>query len=156
FMGASLVDIMGGIGTLLLLALFFGKVWQPKKVWRMPGEAAVVRKTRAPLGAGRILLAWSPFLLLAAFVVIWGLKPVASMLDKGSFKQPVPGLHQLVVRVPPVVSVEKREDAYFDISWMSTVGTGTFIAGLIAGPLAGLSFKRTLQVFVRSTWRLRL
>src|SRR5262249_36638877 len=32
---------------------------------------------------------------------------------------------------------------------------GTFIAGLLAGPLVGLSFKRTLQVFVRSTWRLR-
>src|SRR5205807_9698426 len=41
-------------------------------------------------------------------------------------------------------------------SWLSTVGTGTFIAGLIAGPLVGLSFRRTLQVFARSTWRLRL
>ncbi len=154
FMGNSLVDILGGLGTLLVLAFFFGKVWQPKKVWRIEGEAAALKKSR--LGIGKILLAWSPFLLLALFVVVWGLKPVASVLDKASWKQPVPGLHQLVVRVPPVVSVEKREDAYFDVSWLSTVGTGTFIAGLIAGPLVGLSFKQTIQVFLRSTWRLRL
>src|SRR5579871_20849 len=156
FMGASLVDILGGIGTLLVLAFFFGVVWQPKKVWRIAGEAPPPPKAHAHLGFGKILLAWSPFLLLALFVVIWGLKPVTVALDKVSWKQPVPGLHQLVVRQPPVVSVEKKEDAYFDISWLSTVGTGTFIAGLIAGPLVGLSFKRTLQVFVRSTWRLRL
>ena len=156
FMDASLVDIMGGLGTLLTLAFFFGKVWQPKKVWRMAGDAPPVKKPAGHLGARKILLAWSPFLLLAAFVVIWGMKPVASTLDKVSWKQPVPGLHQLVVRVPPVVSVEKREDAYFDVSWLSTVGTGTFIAGLIAGPLVGLSFKQTIQVFIRSTWRLRL
>src|SRR5579871_735609 len=154
FIDASLVDIMGGLGTLLVLALFFGKGWHPKKVWRMDGEAAAVKRER--LGARKILLAWSPFLLLALFVVIWGMKPVASTLDKVSWKQPVPGLHQLVVRVPPVVSVEKREDAFFDVSWLSTVGTGTFIAGLIAGPLVGLSFKQTIRVFLRSTWRLRL
>jgi lactate permease len=155
FMGASLVDILGGLGTLLVLAFFFGKVWQPKKVWRMAGEAPAPKKAEAGLGAGKILLAWSPFLLLAVFVVVWGLKPVTATLDRFSWKQPVPGLHQLVVRVPPVVSVAKKEDAYFDISWLSTVGTGTFIAGLIAGPLVGLSFKQTIQVFIRSTWRLR-
>ena len=30
YMGASLVDILGGIGTLLLLAVFFKYVWSPK------------------------------------------------------------------------------------------------------------------------------
>ena len=29
-MDASLVDIMGGIGTLLILAFFLKKVWHPK------------------------------------------------------------------------------------------------------------------------------
>ncbi len=155
YMGASLVDILGGLGTLVVLALFFGKVWQPAKVWRIEGEAPAATKT-VSLGFGKIVLAWSPFLLLAVFVVVWGLKPVAGALDKFSWKQPVPGLHQLVVRVPPVVVAERKEDAYFDVSWLSTVGTGTFIAGLIAGPLVGLSLKRTVRVFIRSTWRLRL
>jgi lactate permease len=156
FMDASLVDILGGLGTLVVLAVFFGKVWRPRKAWRIEGEAAAPPKPAVRLSFGKILLAWSPFLLLAAFVVLWGAPPIAKTLDRFSWKQPVPGLHQLVVRMPPVVTVERREDAYFDFSWLSTVGTGTFIAGLIAGPLVGLSFRKTLQVFVRSTWRLRL
>src|SRR5271157_5686521 len=72
FIGAALVDIMGGIVTLLLLALFFRKVWRPKQVWRYQGEAAPLKRAAADrLTFGRILLAWSPFLLLAGFVVLW-------------------------------------------------------------------------------------
>jgi lactate permease len=153
FMDASLVDIMGGLGTLVVLAVFL-KFWHPHTQWRYEGEAPPPPKA-VGLGFGRVLLAWSPFLLLAAFVVLWGIKPVAAALDSVSWKKPVPGLHQLVVRTPPVVAKAKAEDAYFDVSWMSTAGTGTFIAGMIAGPLVGLSIRRTLQVFVRSTWRLR-
>ena len=39
FMDAALVDILGGIGTLLLLTLFFRKVWHPKVAWQYEGEA---------------------------------------------------------------------------------------------------------------------
>src|ERR1035441_2137767 len=38
FMGAALVDILAGIGTLLVLAFFFRKVWSPKIIWRYTGE----------------------------------------------------------------------------------------------------------------------
>jgi lactate permease len=156
FMDASLVDILGGIGTLLVLALFFGKVWQPKTAWRHPDEGPAPPRPKTTLGFGRILLAWSPFLLLAAFVVLWGQPHVYKLLDRYSWKQPVPGLHLQVIRMPPVVPKQYAEPAVFDGSWLSTVGTGTFIAGLIAGPLVGLSFRKTLEVFVRSAWRLRL
>ena len=43
FMGAALVDIVAGIGTLLLLAFFFHKVWKPRTVWRYKGEAAAAK-----------------------------------------------------------------------------------------------------------------
>ena len=89
-------------------------------------------------------------------MVLWGLAPVAKVLDSVSWKQPVPGLHLQVVRMPPVVLKEYAEPALFDVSWLSTPGTGTFIAGLIAGPLLGLSFKRTLEVFFRVFRNLRL
>jgi lactate permease len=152
FMDAALVDILGGIGTLLLLAFFFRKVWHPKTAWQYAGEAP---KVSSGLTAGQILRAWAPFLLLAGFVVLWGVPPVTRILEKVSWKQPVPGLHMLVVRTPPVVAKNYAEPAFFDVSWLSTAGTGTFFAGLIAGPLAGLSMRRTLRVFRGSFWRLR-
>ena len=157
YMGTSLVSIVGGIGTLVVLAFFFSKVWSPRTIWRYEGEAAAPAVNRAdPLTFPRLVKAWSPFLLLSAFVVIWGLAPVAKALDSVSWKQPVPGLHMLVVRTPPVVVKAYAEPAMFDISWLSTPGTGTFIAGLIAGPLLGLSFKRTMKVFFRTLHNLRL
>ena len=103
-MGSALVDILGGIGTLLVLAFFFRKVWSPRKIWRYSGEAAAPKKNLAdPLTLPRILKAWSPFLLLAAFVVHLGHAPVAKVLDSFSWKHPVPGLHLQVIRTPPVV-----------------------------------------------------
>ena len=147
FMDASLVDILGGIGTLLVLAFFFKVVWHPPQT-RV--------STTTGLTLPQLLRAWSPFLLLAAFVVLWGVPSFGKLLDKVSWKQPVPGLHLQVVRTPPVVAKNFAEPAYFDVSWLSTAGTGTFIAGLIAGPLAGLSMRRTLEVFFASFWRLRL
>jgi lactate permease len=157
YMDAALVDILGGIGTLLFLAFFFRKVWSPKDVWRYSGEGAALKKAPGEeLSTGKILLAWSPFLLLAGFVVLWGVPSVTRILDRVSWKQPVPGLHMLVVRTPPVVAKAYAEPAMFDVSWLSTAGTGTLFAGLIAGPLLGLSFKRTLQVFIGSFRRLKL
>jgi len=156
YMGPSLASILAGIGTLLVLAFFFGKVWRPATLWRLEGEGPPPAKPAEKLGAGKILLAWSPFVLLAVLVVLWGIPSVTNALDIVSWKAPVPGLHLQVVRTPPVVPKAYAEPALFDVSWLSTPGTGAFFAGLIAGPMLGLSFKRTIQVFIHSTWRLRL
>jgi lactate permease len=157
FMDAALVDIIGGIGTLIVLALFFRFVWQPREMWRYAGEGRAKKRASAEsLGFGKLLKAWSPFLLLAGFVVLWGVPSVTKALDVVSWHHPVPGLHLQVVRTPPVVLKPYAEPATFDVSWLSTPGTGTFFAGLLAGPLLGLSLKRTVQVFFGSLWRLRL
>ncbi|HOK45042.1 MAG TPA: L-lactate permease, partial [Bryobacteraceae bacterium] len=153
YVDAALVDIMGGIGTIVLLTLFF-KLWQPKHVWRYPGEKPAFEPKKRPFR--EVLHAWSPFLLLSALVLVWGYPPVTRTLDVVTWKAPVPGLHQAVVRTPPVVASNYAETAVFDFAWLSAVGTGIFVAGLISGPLLGLSFGRTLKVFVRTFYRMRL
>jgi lactate permease len=155
WMGPTLASVVAGIGTLLVLAVFL-KFWRPAEVWRYSDDAAVkVVAASERLGAVKILMAWMPFILLTVSVVVWGLAPVLKLLDTVSFRQPVPGLHNLVVRMPPVTTTPQPQTAVFDGSWLSTPGTGVFFAGLIAGPLAGLSFKKTLQVFGRCLHRLR-
>jgi lactate permease len=149
---AGLVDIMGGMITMIVLAIFF-KFWQPKKIWRYAGEADAVKHTHS---AGQVLHAWSPFLLLAAFVVLWGMPPVKKVLDQTTFRFAMPGLHQMVERVAPVVDKPHKESAIVEADWFTSVGTATFIAGLIAGPLLGLSLGRTLRVFLRTCYRIRL
>ena len=157
YMDFSLVNIMSGLGTLLVLAFFFSKVWHPKENWRYPGEApAPVQHAADKLGVRRVLLAWSPFLILSALVVLWGAGPISRILERTSWKPPVPGLHMMVMRMPPVTAKAFKEPALFDVSWLATPGTAAFLAGLIAGPMLGLSFKRTLQVFLLCCWRIRL
>jgi len=153
FRDSALVDIVGGMVTLAALALFF-KIWKPSKIWIYSHELAPKAKTRGKHTAA-VLHAWSPFLLLAFFVVLWGVPVIKNVLDKTSFVLPVPGLHQQVLRVPPVVDKPRTEPAIYDIAWFSSTGTATFLAGLIAGPILGLSLGKTLRIFMRTCYRMR-
>jgi lactate permease len=151
-MGPTLASVTAGIGTLLALAIFL-KIWKPAQIWRYPGEPPVQQAEK--LGAGVVLRAWSPFILLTISVVVWGLAPVIKLLDTVSWKGPVPGLHNLVFRMPPVTLEPRPEAALFDVSWMSTPGTGVVIAGFLAAPLIGLSFVKAFKVFYMCIWKLR-
>jgi lactate permease len=143
---------VGGIVTLGVLALFF-RVWRPAHVWRYADEkeSAQVRRYRS----AEVLHAWTPFVLLAVFVILWGMPAVKSVLDRTTVAIPVPGLHQMVVRTAPVVAKDHAEAAVFDVAWLSAVGMGIFLAGMISGPVLGLSPQRTFGVFVKTCVRLR-
>ncbi len=156
YMDASLVDLLAGAGTLVVLALFFHHVWKPKTIWRYGGEAdAPVVTSASRLPMRRVLWAWFPFLLLAAFVVIWGLPKVSRAMDELSFRQPVPGLHLQTVRMPPVVLKPEPQAALFDGSWLASPGTAVFLAGVLAGLLSGLSLRKTIEVFFQCLSRLK-
>lgn len=153
FQDAALVDIVGGMGTLVALALFF-KIWKPKKIWLYPNDPPLAKKTKTHSNL-QVLHAWSPFLLLAVLVVLWGLPVVKRVLDPTTLTVPVPGLDRLVVRIPPVVDKVEVQDAKFDFAWLSSVGTATFFAGVIAGPMLGLGLGRTMAIFFRTCYRMR-
>jgi len=154
YVDAALVDIMGGMITLLALALFF-RWWRPRQIWRYPWDGAAGEAASAKHSFKKVLHSWSPFLLLAFFVIVWGLPPVKRTLDSVTLRYPVPWLHERVIRTPPVVASAHAEPAVFDFAWLSAVGTATFLAGLVAGPLLGLSLGRTLRVFLRTLRRMR-
>src|SRR5258708_12149935 len=88
-------------------------------------------------------------------MIVWGIPKVKKVLDTTSFSVPVPGLHMQVMRVPPVVDKVEYQDAKFDLNGLAAVGTATFFAGLLSGPLLGLSLRRTLSIFFRTCYRMR-
>ena len=153
YIGAALVDVAGGIGTLALLGLFVTKVWAPRPALAESSrpDGAVPR-----IRLRRVFWAWLPFLLTTAFVVLWGVPAVAAFLEMASWKHPVPGLHLLVVRTPPVVASPYAEPALFDVAWLSSPGSAIFLAGIVAGISGGLTLKRTLSVFAAAVHRLRV
>jgi len=153
YMDPALVDIMGGIGTLLILAFFFGKVWRPGEPWK--GFALKQQPGGPRPSLRRTVVAWSPFLMLAVFVVVWGVPSIARVLDAVSIKMPMPGLHLAVVRQPPAVHTPYAEPAILDFAWLSAVGTGTFFAGLLVARLLGMSWRAAFRVFNNTCYRLR-
>ena len=70
-----------------------------------------------------------------------------------TWNYPVPDLHQMINKVPPVVSQPTKEGAVFAFTYLSFTGTGMLIAAIISGFLMGLSpgkmiteYGRTLKI----------
>jgi lactate permease len=174
-MDSNLVDIASGVVSLVGTLLFL-RVWQPKKIWRFPDEAAVdassARGSIKHYSAGQIAKAWMPFAILSIFVLCWGLPSIKTALNQATtpaFKmvmadgKPRPGpagwdwpyLHGKVSRTTPVVAKPTPEAARFDFNWLTATGTGCFLAAILAGLLLGLSFKRIFGIFGETLVRLR-
>jgi lactate permease len=116
-------------------------------------EAAVVRGSAAPA----ILQAWLPWVILTAFILCWGTPFFKNVLDKlGAPKVAVPGLHQVVQRVPPVAPPgAKPEGAEFRLNLFSATGTGILAAALVAGFAMGFSPAAMARTYLRTIWRVR-
>src|SRR5262249_40591864 len=94
---------------------------------------------------------WTPWLILSVVVFVWGIPAVKAWLDSVSIvRVPVPGLHMLVQRVPPVVREARPEGAVFVINWLSATGSGILVAAIAAGLVMGYSLGALARVYWRT------
>jgi lactate permease len=123
---------------------------------RTATSADAPRHTRA-----QIARAWMPFLLLSAFVMVWGLPGMKTAMNRWTMPAfdtdgwSVPLLDRAVTRASPVVSHPTPERAKFEFNWLSATGTGCLLAGITAGLLLGLGLKELLGIFWRTLKRMR-
>jgi lactate permease len=130
--GPWLVDVVASVISMAALTLFL-RVWQPRQHWALEGEAgpATVEHRHS---RGTVLRAWVPWIILSAVVFVWGLPQTRAVLDGVSIvRVPVPGLHNLVERMPPVVAAARPEPAIYAFNYLSATGSGILVAALIAG-----------------------
>src|SRR5260370_23011153 len=79
------------------------------------------------------MVAWTPYALLVVCVLLWGIPTVKARLDLATIKPAWPGLHQLVVRVPPVVAANVKDARYaavYTLNWLTAPGTACLAAVL--------------------------
>ncbi|ARN21117.1 L-lactate permease [Piscinibacter gummiphilus] len=149
FIGPELPDITSAIVSLVSLTLFL-KVWQPKRIFRFevePGQpkAPAMPKHTAPLTAVAVLKAWSPFIVLTAMVTVWSIKPFKALFAAKAalawtvINVPVPFLHNLVEKTPPVVAAATPYGAMYSLNWLSATGTAILIAAVITIAFTRLS-----------------
>jgi lactate permease len=153
--GPWLVDVIAAICSMGALTLFL-KIWHPKTVWTSAtreGETVSYADAQShAIGHGftraRVVKAWTPWAILSVLVFVWGLPQIKTFLNGISApKFPIDGLHNLVVRVPPVVPKPTPEAAVYVLNWLSATGTGILIAAVIAGLVMGLSLPKLVQTY---------
>jgi lactate permease len=155
FHGPWLVDILAAIASIGCVVAFL-RMWQPTDGWT-PAWGLADRDITTPLPTDAappsrdVMRAWIPWLILSVLVFIWGIPQFRAWLDNISiFRIPVPGLHNLVLRTPPVVAAPTPEAALFNINWLSATGTGIFVAAVISGFVMGRSAGELVRTYVRT------
>ncbi len=83
-------------------------------------------------------------------IFVWAQPKIARYLTFDGLKQPMPGLHQMVVRVPPVVPEPAPEDAIADLNILSLPGTAVFLGAVLAALILGMSPARIARTFGRT------
>ncbi|MGQ4273360.1 L-lactate permease [Terrihabitans sp. B22-R8] len=156
--GASLISMACLIGFL--------QIWQPKKLWLSPAlrskdESAATMPPRnseekpAPTRE-QVWAALMPWIIVCAILLVWGsgwFKNLVNPIFTWNF--PVPGLHNLVEKGPPVVAAPVTESAVFAFTYVSYTGTGMLLAALIFGVVVGFSPWRMLKEYGKTIVLLR-
>ena len=148
--GPWLVDVTASVCSMGALALFL-RVWSPRHV----DAIGVARRAAALPDRAAVLRAWLPWAVLSVVVFAWGTPQVKSWLNGLSAPQlRITGLHDLVLRVPPVVAVAKGEAAVFSFNWLSASGSGIAVAAIISGLLMGCSPRTMVRTYAHNARRL--
>ncbi len=167
FVGPELPDITAALATLITLPLFL-RFWQPRRIFRFETEApskggldhgAAPAPTVAAVEpgvtytAGQIVRAWSPFLILTVFVTIWSIPPFKALFAPGGALAEtvahvsVPFLHNMVVKLPPIVTAAKPFAADYKFDWLSATGTAIFLAAIVSVVFLGMKPSRAVSTF---------
>jgi len=151
--GASLISM----GALIL----FLKVWQPKQLWLSPvlrgndesaaTMAAAKPLDKTPLTQGELFSALLPWIIVCIVMLVWGNGGFKAWANANFvWNYPVPELHQMINKVPPVAAKPTPEGAVFGFTYLSFTGTGMLIAAIISGFLMGVGPGRLVTEYGRT------
>jgi len=148
--GQELVDIVAALTAIVGMILLL-KVWQPADEFHMEGESTAVLQL-ASHGFGPTMKAWSPYLFLVFFVLLWGSGLLSDNLfkwtqeDLGLIAIPWPGLHEVVTRMPPSVEAATPYAATYNLDWFSAAGTACALATICGALILKYPLKSYLKL----------
>jgi lactate permease len=149
FINPWIVDIGASLISMACLIGFL-KVWQPKVVWTSPAlrshddsASTMSKKPAKSLKRPSTAEVWAsllPWIIVCVILLLWGTNAVKGILNAyATWNFPVPGLHNMINKVAPVVATPTKEGAVFAFTWLSYTGSGMLIAAIISGFLMGFS-----------------
>ena len=164
YVGPELTDIASSLVCIVVMIAVL-KLWKPKNIMRLEGDQPVSLEMSRH-SAGQIFMAWVPYLLLVAFVLMWGdadIKPkinhFADQFLPGSWpmvpetgrlanRLMVPGLHNAITQIPPVVAKPSPYGALYELNWLSASGTACFLATLLTALVLRVRPSKVAKIYV--------
>ena len=150
FIGVQLTDIVASLVTMGVLVILL-KVWKPRDHFELKGEHETTRQVSVDrYSPGELIAAWSPYLVLVAVVLLWGVKPAAAFLNRVTFTIHWPWLHNEIQRMPPATARPAAYAAVFNVNWLSAAGTACMIAAIISALLLRVSARKFADIIVKT------
>ncbi|MBV8511122.1 MAG: L-lactate permease, partial [Xanthobacteraceae bacterium] len=157
FINPWIVDIGASLISMACLILFL-QVWQPKQLWLSPAlrshdDSAATMEQRPPAkrlnpSSQEVWMALMPWIIVCIILLIWGTNWFKGIVNPiATWNYPVPDLHNLINKVPPVAAKPTPEGAVFSFTWLSYTGSGMLIAAIISGFLMGFSPGRLVKSY---------
>jgi lactate permease len=172
YIGPELTDIMSSLTCIIVMVAVL-KLWKPVNIMRLDGDQPVSLTMSKHTGR-EIFMAWMPYLLLVAFVLVWGeqeIKPqinawadslIPSALPTVAGTGPlaerlmVPGLHNVITRIPPVVPAPAPYAALYELNWLSASGTACFLAIIATAIVLRVPPRKLVKTYVDTLKQLKL
>ena len=171
FMGPELTDIMSSLTCIIVMVAVL-KLWKPKNIVRLEGDkpASITLSKHTP---GEIFMAWVPYLLLVAFVLAWGDPDIKFRLNhwadqwipssvptlpenpRQALRLMVPGLHNQIIQMPPVVTKPTPYAAPFELNWLTASGSACFLAILATALVLRVRPSRLAVAYVETLKQLK-
>ena len=174
-LGPELTDIMSSLTCIGVMVLVL-KLWKPKEIMRLEGDQPV-SITKKKQGAGPVFMAWLPYMLLVVAVLTLGepsikakvntwtdgfmpdsvrAEPVAHPTPPARLNRiMVPGLHNMITQVPPVVPKPTPYAALFELNWLTASGTACLLATIAAALCLGVGPARFAGIYIATFKQLK-
>lgn len=152
YFGPELPDITAAIATLVVLPLFL-RLWQPKRIFHFDESEAAPKEEIPHYSTGEIIKAWSPFIILTIFVMVWSIAPFKKLFAKGGALESwvlsfdVSFLNNIIVKTAPIVATDAKISAVYKFDWFSATGTAIILAAVVSTFVLKMRPARAIGVF---------
>lgn len=160
FINPWIVDIGASLISMGSLILFL-KVWRPKTIWtsaalrQRDNSASTVPPVKPmsteKLSSAEVWKALTPWIILCVILLIWGTNWFKGIVNPiFTWNYPVPELHNMINKVPPVAAKPTPEGAVFAFTYVSFTGSGMLLAAIISGFIMGFSPAKMMLEYGRT------
>lgn len=147
-LGAELPDIISAIAAIVATSIFL-KFWQPKNIETGDNKESIITAEQYPLS--KVILAWTPFILLVITIGLWQapffneLFKSGNLLANTNIVYSMSGLDKLVIQNTPIVTHPTPLGASWKWAIIQNSGTAILLAALLSIIVLRASAKQVVE-----------